>query len=72
MLNRVSETFDLVIVNVSNGAYPWLRTLRGLRDAAFQHDRDLIPQFLCVSKMKQAPEFVLSLEEIGARYVLEG
>lgn len=71
LVRQRTENFDLIIVNVSNAAYPWLATLRMLNEAAGVGRKELGPLLLCVSTTQQPPDFVLTIEELGARYACE-
>ncbi len=70
-LGRHTNGYQLVIVNVSDACYPWLRTLRRLQEVCCQLTGRSAPSFLCLSQSEKPPGFVLQIEHLGARYVFE-
>jgi len=70
-LRRASTKYEVVIVNVSDTAMPWFKTLLKLQEACFQLGSYPSPLFLCTSSIKQSSEFELQIERMGARYVVE-
>jgi CheY-like chemotaxis protein len=62
---------DIMIVNVSDISQPWLAILRRLQEACSGHSSPQTPLFLCTTRIKRHPEFQLSLERIGVRFVCE-
>ena len=71
-LRRYGDEYEGVIVDISDAVTPWFAMLQKLLEACRRLDGRPSPQFLCVSRTKKAPEFVLRLERMGARYVCEG
>jgi hypothetical protein len=63
--------YDLVILNVSDVAQPWLRILDGLQETCRQAGGHSKPLFLCVSNRQHDPHFELEIERRGGRYAYE-
>jgi hypothetical protein len=70
-LRRSASEYEIVIVNVSTGGISWHRILRKLHLVCRRVDAARSPLFLCVSHVRQQPQFVLQIERTGARYVRE-
>jgi hypothetical protein len=71
-LRRESANYEVVILNVSEIFWPWLKTLARLQGVCLQSRAYPSPLFLCTSSTKRSPEFELRVERMGARYVFEG
>jgi PleD family two-component response regulator len=71
-LRARTKMYELVIVDVSDTFYPWHRALARLQEECRLLVRWPGPLFLCVSRAKKPPEFILRIEHMGARYVCEG
>src|SRR5262249_51268458 len=61
-LSRRDSNYDLVVINVSDMAQPWLRILHALREAFGKSGKSDGPQYLCVSTKKRDPYFELEIE----------
>lgn len=70
-IQRRTNCYELVIVNVSANGPPWQRTLRKLQQACQRLNGQAAPLFLCLSNTRKAPDFILQTERLGARYVFE-
>ena len=70
-LQRRTGCYELVLFNVSANGPPWHRTLRKVQHACQRLNGQAAPLFLCVSKTRKRPDFILRIERLGARYVLE-
>jgi hypothetical protein len=70
-LRSRSDCYELVIVNISANGPPWHRILRTLQHACHRLSGQGAPSFLCVSKTRKDPAFILRIEHLGARYVFE-
>jgi hypothetical protein len=70
-LRRGASEYEIVIVNVSTDCVPWQRILRRLHLVCRAVHAGRGPLFLCVSHVRQQPQFVLQIERTGARYVRE-
>jgi hypothetical protein len=61
-LRSRSDCYELVIVNISANGPP---------HACHRLSGQGAPSFLCVSKTRKDPAFILRIEHLGARYVFE-
>ena len=66
-----NQSYQLVILNVSDSSQPWLQVLDRLREATRHPGGDSRPLFLCISNRPREPRFQLEVERQGARYVYE-
>lgn len=71
-LRQASAEYEVIILNVSDAATDWFKTLAKLKDACSETGYYPSPLFLCTSSTKRLPEFELRIERVGARYVYEG
>src|SRR5579872_6719250 len=69
ILHAEPSTWDIVVVNVSDVSQPWLAFLRRLLETSSGHGSLHVPLFLCTSRIKRDPQFQLSLERLGVRFV---
>ena len=70
-LQRNTDCYELIIINVSGNSWPWDKTLQKLQHACQRLNGHPAPLFLCVSKTRKNPDFILRIERLGARYVFE-
>lgn len=70
-LRREHPAWDILVVNVTDASQPWLAILRRLQEACSSYSSSQTPLFLCTSKIKRHPQFQLSLERLGVRFVYE-
>ncbi len=70
-IRRRAHTYDLVVLNVSDASKPWPSILIRLQGACRFSGHTRGPLFICVSSVRREPQFELSLERKGARYVQE-
>jgi hypothetical protein len=71
VLRHHCATPDIMVVDVSDTSQPWLAILRRLQERCCDHSSTHTPLFLCTSRIKKHPEFQLSLERLGVRFVCE-
>src|ERR1017187_199680 len=70
-LRNEHSAWDILVVNVSDASQPWLAILRRLQEACSNRSSPPTPLFLCTSTVKRHPQFQLSLERLGVRFVYE-
>lgn len=71
VLRSPAAECEIVVINVSDAAQPWMTILEKLNEASRASGNAPLPLFLCVSARQREPRFELELERKGARYVLE-
>jgi hypothetical protein len=70
-LQRRTNYYTLVILNVSDNGLPWHRALQKLQHTCQQANGQAVTLFLCVSKTQKETDFILRIEHMGARFVYE-
>ena len=70
-LRRPDPRYELIIINVSDPAQPWIEILGRLQQACREQDNHSQPQILCLSTRPRDSHFELEIERKGARYVFE-
>jgi hypothetical protein len=70
-LRMCACAYEVVVVNVSDPAQPWLRRLEMLQEAAFQSAAPVGPFLLCVSNVKRDLLFKLQIQLMGGELVYE-
>jgi len=70
-LRKRCGDFEVVVINVSDGSFPWFVTLQKLQDVCRRSDGRSASLFLCFSRTKKSTAFILRIEHLGARYVFE-
>jgi CheY-like chemotaxis protein len=60
--------YALVVINVSANGPPWLKVLQNLQHACQRVNGQTASLFLCVSETPKEAEFILRIEQTGARY----
>ena len=60
--------YALVVINVSANGPPWLKVLQNLQHACQRVNGQTDSLFLCVSETPKEAEFILRIEQTGARY----
>jgi hypothetical protein len=70
-LCRTRFDFDIVILNVSARQRNWQAGVRALQHAFSTSLCRVRPSVLCISTIKNEPQFELEVERLGARYVYD-
>lgn len=63
--------FALVIINVSANGPAWHRILQKLQHVCQRANGQTATLFLCVSETRKETDFILRIEQLGARYAYE-
>ena len=70
-LKSGTSRYEVAIINASDPQQSWGETLQRLHEACLQARPISCPKFLCLTRQRREPLFVLNIEHMGARYVHE-
>jgi hypothetical protein len=71
ILKTRTASIDLVMLVVCDRSQPWLERLHQLQQSCWQSGIGEVPLFLCVLRIAFRPEFLIQIEHLGVRHVVE-
>jgi len=71
ILRSLTASIDLVLLVVCDRSQPWLEMLHQLQQSCWQSGIGDVPFFLCVLRIAFRPEFLIQIEHLGVRHVVE-